>query len=102
MAASSSLSLGSLVQYAVFAVIAYVLAGAPLLSIISSPSSSAGNERYSADKIEGLMVPDPSLVCEEHGYKVHIFNREPLVIYIEGFLKEDEAQHIVKIRWVLK
>lgn len=97
---SSSLSFTSVIQYAAFAVVAYVLAGAPLLSIFSGTSNKPANERYSVDKIESLMIPNPDLVCQEHGYKVHIFNRDPLVIYVEGFLTEEESKHIVKIRFV--
>ncbi|KAL1857975.1 hypothetical protein Plec18170_003199 [Paecilomyces lecythidis] len=34
---------------------------------------------------------------QEGRYKVHIFSRVPLVIYIEGFLGEDEAGHLVRV-----
>jgi len=97
-------------QYAVFAAVAYVLAGAPFLSsLLSSTSFGAekkgitknDSKQFSYEKIESLMVPDPGLVCEERGYKVHVFSREPLVIYVEGFLSEEERRHVVDVRYVL-
>jgi hypothetical protein len=102
---SSSFTPLTFLQYAVFAAVAYVLAGAPFLSsILSGTSLGAGEvkkeKQYSYEKIESLMTPDPELVCEEQGYKVHVFSREPLVIYLEGFLSEEERRHVVDIRYV--
>ena len=96
----SSFPITTIVQYAVFAVIAYVLAGAPQLSSFTNNNGSNNQlkpdkEKFSADKIESLMVPIEGLECEEKGYKVHIFNREPLIIYIEGFLSQDESMRIL-------
>jgi prolyl 4-hydroxylase len=108
---SSSFSFLTLIQYTLFAVIAYFLAGAPLLSTFLPDASSAiskhagassGNQKVqlSYDMIESLMHPDPGLVCEEHGYRVHVLHREPLVVYVEGFLSEGERRRIVEIRYV--
>lgn len=100
MAQSSSLS--TFVQYAVLAILGYILAGAPLSTIFSddsgssrSSASSASRQLFSGDKVEQLVVPDPGLECEEHGYRIHVFSREPLVVYIEGFVSEREAGHVV-------
>jgi len=100
---SSSFSASSLIQYAFFAVVVYVLAGAPLSSIVSESYSGSGTGVGSAsvaqEKIDNLVVPEGGLACGEHKYKgVHILSREPLVVYIEGFLSEDEARHVVGIR----
>jgi prolyl 4-hydroxylase len=41
------------------------------------------------------------LECKEHGYKgVYLLSREPLVVYIEGFLGEGEGDEVVKLRYV--
>lgn len=32
-------------------------------------------------------------------YRVHILSQAPLVIYIEGFLSGDEADHLVNVRY---
>lgn len=45
-----------------------------------------------------LVDPDEVLNCSSHPYNVHIFSRAPLVIYIESFLSNDEASHMVRER----
>ncbi|KAE8146352.1 hypothetical protein BDV25DRAFT_132993 [Aspergillus avenaceus] len=35
--------------------------------------------------------------CPEDNYKIHILQRDPLVIYIEDFLTHDEADHLVEL-----
>jgi hypothetical protein len=48
-----------------------------------------------------LMVPDPNLVCEDdHGYKTYVLSRDPLVVYVEGFLSTGERRAIVELRYV--
>jgi prolyl 4-hydroxylase len=102
---SSSFSASTLIQYAFFAVVVYVLAGAPLSSIVSESYSGGGtgvgSTSVAREKIESLVVPERDLACGEHKYTgVHILSREPLVVYIEGFLGEEEARHVVEIRYV--
>jgi prolyl 4-hydroxylase len=100
----SSLSFSSLVQYAFFAGVLYILAGAPLQSLFTSNTSTyAGNSGRDGNgaqkKLENLVVPENGLACKEHAYKgIHVLNREPLVVYIEGFLSDDEADHVVGLR----
>ncbi|KAL1997998.1 hypothetical protein VTN02DRAFT_229 [Thermoascus thermophilus] len=41
---------------------------------------------------------DDALHCpaeDDEGYRVHIFSRAPLVIYVERFLSEWEADHLI-------
>ncbi|KAF2134282.1 hypothetical protein P153DRAFT_108810 [Dothidotthia symphoricarpi CBS 119687] len=96
---SSTLSLSSLTQYVFLASIAYVLAGAPLLSLFygtraSHPSdASAGHH---GARLDGLVFPEENLRCGEHAYRgVYVLRRDPLVVYIEGFLSAEEAGHVV-------
>jgi prolyl 4-hydroxylase len=105
MQSSSSLSISSLVQYAFLAAIVYVLAGAPLSSLLSDSYSGGGgasatqSSAASFKKLETLVFPDADLKCAEHMYKgVYVLNREPLVVYIEGFLGKEEAEHVVGVR----
>jgi hypothetical protein len=37
---------------------------------------------------------------QDPGYSVHIFSREPLVLYIENFLTAEEREHLLEIRLV--
>jgi len=94
-----ALSVNSVVQYSVFGIFAYILAGAPLLSIFSS-DSGAVKTQLSFDQAETLVFPEKGLECPEHKYAVHILSKEPLVVYIEGFLSHEEAEHVVRMRWV--
>ena len=94
-------SVGTLVQFLVLGVLGYILAGAPLLSILSgSPKRESFTQPISLDKAETLVIPDDGLVCPEHAYKIHLLSRDPLVIYIEGFLSAEEASHVVQMRYV--
>lgn len=103
-----SFSLSSLLQYAFLGVVAYILVGAPLVSLFNfsgseysySTSTSDGSAGGSVgDKLDSLIIPEANLDCEEHGYKgVYVLSREPLVVYIEGFLSEEECEGVVRLR----
>jgi prolyl 4-hydroxylase len=103
---SFPISVSSFIQYTFLAVLAYILAGAPLLSILrpnSDPSSSSKTRDGSVDvgKLDNLVIPEKNLTCREHAYKgVYVLSREPLVVYIEGFLGEGEGEEVVKLRYV--
>lgn len=101
---SSSLSVSSIIQYAFLAAVLYVLAGAPLSSVFGGPYSGGEGSAAadtSVEKFENLVIPERNLACAEHAFKgVHVLSREPLVVYIEGFLGEEEARHVVSARFV--
>lgn len=98
-------SVFTVVQYAFLAVLAYVFAGAPLQEMLSttlsgSDSADAGASGMSPQKLDSLVVPDGNLTCEARGLGgVHVLHREPLVVYIEGFLGRDEADEVVALRY---
>jgi prolyl 4-hydroxylase len=53
------------------------------------------NESFIA--IEDPEVTGPQAgMCPEHTYKSFILSREPLVIYIKGFLSESESEHLLE------
>jgi prolyl 4-hydroxylase len=95
-------SFSSLVQYAFFAGVLYVLAGAPLQAVFRSDTNTftrSGEGGMAQEKLESLVMPEKGLVCEEHAYKgVHVLSREPLVVYVEGFVSDGEARHVVGLR----
>jgi prolyl 4-hydroxylase len=106
----SSFSAFTLVQYAFFGLVAYVLAGAPLRNILFSTdrgesysfARDAGAGSMSPQRLDSLVIPDASLTCDAHAFKsVHVLSREPLVVYIEGFLGEKEADEVVELRYVI-
>lgn len=103
-----SFAVGTVLQYVVFLGLAYVLAGAPLLSILAGSTGASKKSRasfgrpppLSPDKAATLVIPEKNLTCGEHAFRgVHVLSREPLVVYIEGFLGQDEVQHVVDIRY---
>ena len=109
MSAWYQISISSLFQYTVLAVLAYVLAGAPLSSLLNSPSSTstnsntarteAGQNSYKGRELENLVIPEAGLECGGHQFKgVYVMSREPLVVYIEGFLGEGEGDEVVRLR----
>lgn len=109
MSAWYQISISSLFQYTVLAVLAYVLAGAPLSSLLNSPSGTstnsnkaraeAGQNSYKGRELENLVIPETGLECRGHQFKgVYVLSREPLVVYIEGFLGEGEGDEVVRLR----
>lgn len=56
----------------------------------------------------GINLTDDSFISPEdgvpfscpsaEGYRVHLLSREPLIIYIENFISETEANHILDMR----
>jgi prolyl 4-hydroxylase len=106
-----SFSLTTFVQYAFLAVIGYILAGAPLVSLFGGEAAGKGRRerdgrggkgvQISKEKLESLVVPDRNLSCGAHALRgVHVLSREPLVVYIEGFLGAEEATQVVELRLV--
>ncbi|KAH7132145.1 hypothetical protein B0J11DRAFT_520943 [Dendryphion nanum] len=91
----AALSFGTLIQYAVIALLGYILVGAPFSTVFSGSSVPSPRSQSSFDRVDSLAVPDAGLKCKDHGYRVHLFSREPLVIYIENFVNDQEAKHIV-------
>jgi prolyl 4-hydroxylase len=107
---SRSFPLASILQYAVLGMIGYVLAGAPLLSLLTNSTYESRKARasfgqpsaLSHDKAAGLIIPERNLSCAEHTYKgLHVLSREPLVVYVEGFLRGHEVEHVVNVRYAI-
>jgi prolyl 4-hydroxylase len=46
-----------------------------------------------------LIASDEPLSCPDHSYNTFILSHEPLMVYIEGFLSEEERKHLLKIRY---
>lgn len=107
---ASSFSVLTVLQYALVVFVAYVLVGAPLQEILLGSGAPELSYSYSEDasassmspqKLDSLVIPDANLTCDEHAFRsVHVLNREPLVVYIEGFLDEREADEVIELRYV--
>lgn len=70
-----------------------------------SPAAPPQIRRTSKPAInESLLALDDwagNLTCGEDRYSVHLFSKEPLIIYIEGFLSKGERSHLLDIRLVV-
>ena len=80
------------------------VAGAPLLEMLGGGGSSLESSRadvgsMSPAKLEAIAPVDANLTCAPHAFKnVHVLSREPLVVYIEGFLGPEETNEVVALR----
>lgn len=90
----------TILEVAVISVVIYVFLGAPGLK--TQPQHEPSNEEdvpVARAKAETLVYPDMmNLKCAKHQVDMHVFSTDPLVIYIDGFLSDAEAQHLVAIR----
>jgi hypothetical protein len=91
--------LSTTIQYLFIGAIGYILAGAPLSRSLFSASKQDPTEGISLEKGASLVIPEDNLTCPHHAYNVHILSRDPLVIYIQSFLSNEEAEHLVRIRF---
>jgi prolyl 4-hydroxylase len=89
--------LRTILEYAIISIPLYIFVLSPLLKTIApSLFSNTGSVNYqSFEKSDSLVIPDESLVCPPHKFNVRILSREPLIVYIDGFLSETETSHLV-------
>ena len=91
----------TIIEVGVISAVIYVFLGAPGLPIgFLTSSSSEQDVPVARAKIENLVYPDKGLQCPRHEFDIHVFSATPLVIYIDGFLSDNEAQHLVDVRYV--
>jgi prolyl 4-hydroxylase len=89
------------VEYLIPLAFILLLAGGPVQKFLlggqndGQPLSSHEVPILDAEK---LVFPEKDLFCPQHSFGTHILSTEPLVVYISGFLSEQEADHLVQIR----
>lgn len=104
----TTLSTGGFIQFTFLVGLVYLLAGAPLPGYLVSdsnttPQSASPVSSIKLSQLEHLIRPEPNLTCVDHHHKgVFVLSREPLVVYIEGFLRDWEARELVHLRSVYK
>ena len=90
----------TIVEVAVISVIIYLFLGTPGLPSSSTSESKGQNDvPLGRAKVESLVYPDKDLRCQKNEFDIHIFSTSPLVIYLDGFLSEAEADHLIDIRY---
>ncbi|KAK1756221.1 hypothetical protein QBC47DRAFT_182472 [Echria macrotheca] len=71
----------------------------PLLQLLSpgTPQLQRTPRPQINEDLLALEKPNRTSQCPPDSYSVHIFSREPLVLYIENFLNQDERDHLLDI-----
>ncbi|KAL1979177.1 hypothetical protein VTN96DRAFT_6595 [Rasamsonia emersonii] len=101
----------SIFTWILYLVPLYIFVLSPLLRTIFPSERADGLLGDDDDYDDGQLVPalnttddsfispedDTPLNCPADEYRVHIFSRTPLVIYIENFLSDQEADHLVAV-----
>ncbi|EMD00758.1 hypothetical protein BAUCODRAFT_144379 [Baudoinia panamericana UAMH 10762] len=88
----------TVVEVAGIAAIIYVLLGAPGLPSAWRTGRSAEKDTPAVrTKIESLVSPAKELNCPTHKYETHVFSSSPLILYVDGFLSDSEAEHLIDI-----
>ena len=90
----------TILEVAVISIVIYVFLGTPGLKTPAQHEPSVEEDvPVARAKAETLVYPDMmNLKCAKHELDMHVFSTDPLVIYIDGFLSDSEAQHLVAIR----
>lgn len=65
---------------------------APPRQIRRTPRPAVRSDLLAAEDWPG------NLTCPGDAYSVHLFSKEPLVVYIENFLSAGERAHLLEIR----
>lgn len=91
-----AIKLSTLFEYALLAIPLYLFGISPLLRILF-PENASRPLYQSFEKTDSLVMPNDAIVCPPHAYNVRVMNREPLVVYIGGFLSDQEADHLVHL-----
>jgi hypothetical protein len=58
------------------------------------------NPQHSAQAVMGSKQFESSATCKDHHYEVHHISEDPLVIYIDSFISQEEALQLVSLRHV--
>ncbi|KAF2717473.1 hypothetical protein K431DRAFT_276852 [Polychaeton citri CBS 116435] len=85
------------IEIAAISAVLYLVLGAPGFPSSLLGGSSEHRIPQSRAKTESLVYPSPGLQCGSQSYNVHIFSASPLVIYIDDFLNQEEADHLIDI-----
>jgi prolyl 4-hydroxylase len=74
--------LSTTIQYLFIRAVSYILAGTPLSRFLFGAHKQDPPKKNSFEKSASLVISEDNLTCPHHAYNVHIFSRDPLIIYI--------------------
>jgi prolyl 4-hydroxylase len=94
--AGASRTYRTALEISIISIVIHILLGTPGLELFTRDTSSSLPR--SPAKVDNLVYPRKDLHCPRHSYTTHIFATSPLVIYIDNFLSDEEADHLVALR----
>jgi len=71
-----------------------------LLLLMAVPFCSAELSVDEISLLDGHQIrieDEQPFVCQDHPYTVHLFSKNPLVVYISGFITAEERTHLSNI-----
>lgn len=100
MANDSGFRWRTVAEVGLVSAVIYFLLGTPGLpsNLIFSSSSTDKTVSTSQVKVESLVYPEKNIECKSHNYDIHVLSTAPLIIYIDGFLSNDESEHLIDMR----
>lgn len=92
-------------QYIIGLVAAFLVFSNPISDFLYPDRATRINELSPRPQFnESLLAIDaPNATapeCVQDGYIARIVSREPLIVYLEGFLSPEERSHLLEIRYV--
>ncbi|CAG8960032.1 hypothetical protein HYFRA_00013220 [Hymenoscyphus fraxineus] len=75
----------------------YVLIWVPLQNLIFGTGTPRPSDPSAAILNSTFIASDDPIECAPHAYQTFTLSHEPLIIYVEDFLSEQESKHLVKI-----
>lgn len=99
--------ISTVVSWIFYLVPLYIFVAAPILRQLWPAGPRAAQQ--DGELPANLHLSDDSFISREDGvplncqggddYRVHLLSREPLAMYVEDFLKDWEADHLVEMRF---
>lgn len=87
----------------IVALVAFVVFFSDPIARLFSPGGSRITRMPRPQMNESLLAIEypnaTALSCPPDAYSVRVFSKEPLVLYIEGFLSSEERAHLLDIRY---
>ena len=91
-----------MLSYVVALVACAIFFANPIMRLFSSDVRRAVRSPRPQLNESLLALPGPNdsaIACPVDAYGVHIYSREPLVMYIENFLTAAERSHLLEVRY---
>lgn len=121
MPTTSNINISTVITWLLYLVPIYIFLVAPGLRVVfpaTEQQTKGANSVFGRFEFDdeadydqlatGFRVEDDSFIsteedlgqlnCRDDDYRVHIFSHKPLIIYVENFFTDAEADHLVTVR----